>query len=157
MALLLPLLLLILFGIIIVGFMFYADIQVTNAAREGARAGSIYRLTQFDTGLDLDTTVQKAIYDNKGTVTLSDDVSSLGILPTTSSLYRVTCNISHRQADGTYLSPSTCKNVYMADIGSGDRMNIALTYSYTLPIVAVALPMFQQPVLLQGDVMMEIQ
>jgi hypothetical protein len=45
----------------------------------------------------------------------------------------------------------------MADIGSGDRMNIALTYSYTLPIVAVALPMFQQPVLLQGDVMMEIQ
>ena len=44
-ALILPALLVLLMGIIIAGLTFYAVIQVTNAAREGARAGSMYRLT----------------------------------------------------------------------------------------------------------------
>ena len=39
-ALVLPLLLFIVFGIIDFGWLFYVDIQVTNAAREGARWGA---------------------------------------------------------------------------------------------------------------------
>ncbi len=52
-ALLLPILLLILFGIMISGFMFYAHIQVSNAVREGARAGSVYWATHPINGLTL--------------------------------------------------------------------------------------------------------
>ena len=50
MALVLPLLLVLLLGMIVAVFMFYSYIQVTNAAREGARAGSVYRMTRTETG-----------------------------------------------------------------------------------------------------------
>jgi len=53
MALVLPLLLVLVLGMIIAVFMFYSYIQVTNAAREGARAGSVYRITSPSSGLTL--------------------------------------------------------------------------------------------------------
>ena len=152
MALLLPILLLLLFGIIIAGFIFYAHIQVSNAVREGARAGSLYRITQFDTPTwDLQETVKYTIYD-PGT-----GKSALGFLPTTSSSYNVRCDISFRQPDGTYLSPSNCAGITADAIGSGDRVAVSLTYSYTMPIVSVVVPVFQQPFVMQSNVMMEIQ
>jgi len=62
--LLLPLLLVLLFGILLSGFTFYAFIQVSNAAREGARAGSEYRITQASNNwASLNDPVRKAIYD----------------------------------------------------------------------------------------------
>ena len=146
-ALLLPILLLILFGIIIVGFMFYAHIQVSNAVREGARAGSVYWATHPINGLTLQDTVRKAIYDNKGTVTPSDDVSALGFLPTTASSFSV--NTSLLKPDNTAGDQT--------DPRPGDRLSVSLTYSYTMPVVSVMVPMFQQPFVMQSNVMMEIQ
>jgi hypothetical protein len=46
-ALALPLLVLLLGGIVSLSFFLYAHVQVTNATREGARAGSLYLSNQF--------------------------------------------------------------------------------------------------------------
>lgn len=46
-ALILPLLALLLVGLIEFGFLLYAHIQVSSAAREGARAASLYRSTRY--------------------------------------------------------------------------------------------------------------
>jgi len=147
-ALLLPILLLILFGIIIGGFIFYAHIQVSNAVREGARAGSLYRMTQFDTGWTLKQTVQKTIYDS------STGKSALGFLPTTSPSFNVLNDVAVTLTDGN--SSDSCP----LDPGNpcpGDKLAVSLTYSYTMPVVSVMVPIFGQPFVMQSNVMMEIQ
>src|SRR3954469_6781735 len=45
--LLLPVLALMLIGVVEFGFLLYAQVQVANAAREAARAGSLYRSTRY--------------------------------------------------------------------------------------------------------------
>lgn len=140
-ALLLPMLVVLLLGIILSGFTFYAFIQVSNAAREGARAGSVYRLTQAGSGLSLEQTVKKAIYDS-GT-----DESALGFLSPTSPSFNVNSDVVVTWTDVDVDSlPS-----------SGDQVKVQVTYRYTLPIVSGLLPMFPQPIVIVRDVMMEIQ
>jgi Flp pilus assembly protein TadG len=151
-ALLLPILLLLLFGIIVAVFMFYARIQVSNAAREGARAGSLYRLTQFDTGWTLRQTVQKNVYDS------STGKSALGFLSPTSPSFNVLNDVAVTLTDGN--SSDTCPLVDPTSSSNpcpGDKLSVQVTYSYTLPIVAVALPMIPQPFVMKSNVMMEIQ
>ncbi len=145
MALVLPLLLVLLLGLIVAVFMFYSYIQVTNAAREGARAGSVYRLTSTSTGYSLATTVQKAIYDS-GT-----GISALGFLTPTGASFDVSddVDVTLLKPDGTSGDPS--------DPRPGDRLTVQVTYRYTVPIVAVALPVFPQPLVIVRSVMMEIQ
>ncbi len=144
-ALLLPLLLLILFGIIVSVFTFYAYIQVSNAAREGARAGSLYRITYPTTGSSptlslLNQTVQQAIYDPGPPV-----VSALGTLPISAGSFNVTSDVGViYSGDATNPRP-------------GDVVTVTVGYSYTLPIVSAALPMFPQPLRLVRAVVMEVQ
>ena len=145
MALVLPLLLVLLLGMTIAVFMFYSYIQVTNAAREGARAGSVYRITSTSTGYSLATTVQKAIYDS-GTGN-----SALGFLTPTGSSFDVTDDV-----DITLLKPDGTSGD-LNDPRPGDRLTVQVTYRYTVPIVAVALPIFPQPLVIVRSVMMEIQ
>ncbi len=150
-ALILPLLLILLFGIVVSGFMFYAYIQVSNAAREGARAGSLYRITQFDTGWTLPVTVQKAIYD-PGT-----GESALGYLPINGSSFSassdVVCKI-RKESEG-YVTSYDCGGV--TDPQSGDRLYVQVTYRYTQPILSAFLPVFPQPIVIVKNVMMEMQ
>ena len=145
MALVLPLLLVLLMGIIIAVFMFYSYIQVTNAAREGARAGSVYRLTSTGSGLTLAQTVKQAIYDP---VT---GLSALGFLPPTGSSFSVASDVAV-----TLLKPDNTSGD-QSDPRPGDRLTVQITYRYTLPIISVALPMFPQPLVIVRSVMMEIQ
>jgi Flp pilus assembly protein TadG len=145
MALTLPLLLLILFGLIISVFTFYAYIQVSNAAREGARAGSLYRITYPSTGSPtpslLTQTVQKAIYDSS----LNPPVSALGTLPVTASSFNVVNDVGVvYSGDATNPRP-------------GDVVTVTVGYSYTMPIVSAALPMFPQPLRIVRTVVMEVQ
>ncbi len=146
MALTLPLLLLILAGIIIAAFVFFAFIQVTNAAREGARAGSLYRITYPTTGSSptlglLQTTVQKAIYDPSVTPALS----ALGTLPVSSSSFNVTSDVGV-----VYSGDPT-------DPRAGDIVTVTVNYRYTVPVVSAALPMFPQPLRIIRTVVMEVQ
>lgn len=145
MALVLPLLLVLLLGMIVAVFMFYSYIQVTNAAREGARAGSVYRMTRTETGYSLDITVQKAIFDS-GT-----GQSALGFLPPTGSSFNVASDVSL-----TLVQPNGSAGD-LNDPRPGDRLTVQVTYRYTVPIVAVALPVFPQPLVIVRRVMMEIQ
>lgn len=140
-ALVLPILILLLFGIIMSGFTFYAFIQVSNAAREGARAGSVYRITKAESGLTLDATVKKAIYDS-GT-----GISALGYLSPTAPSFDVDADVAVDWLDAdsdTFVS-------------SGDEVTVEVTYRYTIPIISVMLPMFPQPIVINRSVMMEIQ
>src|SRR5512139_1091973 len=153
-ALLLPILLLILFGIIIAGFMFNAHIQVSNAVREAARAGSVYRTNHFDSSgniLPLETVVKRAVYDPSAT----PPSSALGYLPTTGSSFNVnndvTCTL-RRKAE-SYASAYTCAGI--TNPRPGDRLQAGITYSYTMPVVSVMVPIFQQPFVMQSNVMME--
>ncbi len=141
MALLLPVLMVLLFGIIISGFTFYAFIQVSNAAREGARAGSVYRLTQAQSGLTLDQTVKQAIHDS------GSGTSALGFLDPNMPSFDVNSDVAVTWVD---IDVDTV-------VSSGDQVAVSVTYRYTLPIVSVLLPMFPQPIVIVRDVTMEIQ
>lgn len=141
MALLLPMLMVLLFGIILSGFTFYAFIQVSNAAREGARAGSVYRITQAGSGLMLEETVEQAIYDP------GNNITALGWLDPNSPSFDVANDVDVVWAD---VDADTV-------ISSGDQLSVTVTYSYTLPLVSVLLPQFPQPIVIVRDVMMEVQ
>ncbi len=91
-ALMLPILLMLLFGIIIVAFNFFAFVQVSNATREAARAGSLYRLTVNNgasSSATLANTVQSAIYDTSSTPA----ISALGFLNPTAPNFNVTSDV----------------------------------------------------------------
>lgn len=140
-ALLLPILILILMGIIVFAFIFNANIQVSNAAREGARAGSLYRMTRvhqlngnvyFDSLRD---TVNWAIYDPRPTT----PVNAFGNLPPKN--YSVDIGYS-----GDENAPR-----------SGDTVKVTLTYSYTMPVLSVMLPMIPNPIVIVRTVTMDVQ
>jgi Flp pilus assembly protein TadG len=141
-ALLLPLLLVVLFGIVIVAFNFFALIQVSNAAREGARAGSLYRITNPTTSLTLAQTVQKAIYDPGPPVG-----SALGFLPVSAGSFSVGSDVQVTGLNGC--------NVASPNVGC--MFSVKVTYRYTMPVVSKALPMFPQPLVIVRTVVMEVQ
>jgi Flp pilus assembly protein TadG len=130
-ALLLPLLLVIIAGITIVCFIFFAGIQVSNAAREGVRAGSLYRFTKARTELSLSDTIDAATKQ------------ALGYLPPANA------SVSY-----IYSGVSPCDETNPC---AGDQIAVSLTYSYTVPVLSVALPMFQNPVVLKRTVVMVVQ
>jgi Flp pilus assembly protein TadG len=144
-ALTLPLLLLVLFGIIVSVFTFYAYIQVSNAAREGARAGSLYRITYPTTGFSptlslLKQTVQNAVYTSGPPV-----VSALGSLPVSAGSFNAVNDVGVVfSGDATNPRP-------------GDIVTVTVNYSYTMPIMSQALPMFPQPMRIVRTVIMEVQ
>ncbi len=140
-ALLLPALVILLFGIILSGFSLYAFIQVSNAAREGARAGSLYRITQSTSGLTLDQTVKYAIYDTRPVT----PTSALGFLSPTPPSFNVNNSV-------VILSSGS-----LSDPNQGDQLTVQLTYSYTVPIVSSFVPMFPRPMVIHRSVMMEMQ
>ncbi len=146
MALTLPVLLLVLFGIIVSVFIFYAVIQVSNAAREGARAGSLYRITYPGTGSSptftlLQQTVQKAVYDPSAT----PPISALGTLAISAGSFNVASDVGVAYSgDATNPRP-------------GDIVTVTVNYRYTVPVVSQALPMFPQPIPIARSVVMEVQ
>ncbi len=144
-AILLPILLVLLFGIIMAAFMFYAYIQVTNATREGARAGSVYRITAAMTTDTLQQTVQKAIYDPSTT----PPSSALGFLAPTGSSFDVTSDVS------CTLNGASCSSFSPGVLPRpGDRLRVTVVYRYRLP---VDMPPFPQPFIMMREVTMEIQ
>jgi Flp pilus assembly protein TadG len=141
-ALLLPLLLLVLMGIIVVAFNFYALIQVSNAAREGARAGALYRITNAASGLNLTQTVQKAVYDPGPPIN-----SALGGLSVSGGSFNVNSDVQVTGLNGCDISSP--------DLGC--TFSVRVTYRYTTPVVSKMLPMFPQPLVIVRSVVMEVQ
>ena len=145
-ALVLPMLMILLFGIIMGGFAFYAFIQVSNAAREGARAGSLYRITAATrpNGWTIDNEVKAGICDT------GSGTSSLGFLaPPTSSCTSSSFNLNR---DVAVLSSGD-----LAVPLAGDQLTVTVAYSYTMPVLSSFMPVFPRPIVIRRTVMMELQ
>jgi Flp pilus assembly protein TadG len=145
-ALLLPGLIILVLGMIAVGFTFYAFIQVTNAAREGARAGALVRIMQNDPNYsDLDTAAQKAICNS------SAGTSALGFLTPPSN-----CNSSSFNVTADVTTTWTLQ-ANSSTFTAGDRFRVDIAYRYTMPAFSRMLPMFPRPIVIKRTVFMEVQ
>jgi Flp pilus assembly protein TadG len=146
-ALVLPALLVLLMGIIIAGFAFYAFIQVTNAAREGARAGSLYRITVATrpNGWTVDDEVKSAICNS------SANTSALGYLKPASGCSSISFNVNN---DVTVTYVDVNSDTFYSP---GDQVTAQITYSYTLPIVSSFVRAIGNPMVIVRSVTMELQ
>jgi Flp pilus assembly protein TadG len=82
-AFVLPLLLVILFGIIEFSFLLYDKAMLTNASREGARVGIVYIPNRADNVTALETNIEAAVRDYCEDLMISfDNASALAITPT---------------------------------------------------------------------------
>ena len=144
-ALVLPALLVLLMGIIIAVFTFYAFIQVTNAAREGARAGSLIRITQVGSGLNLEETVKNAICDS------TTNTSALGYLKPASGCSSTSFNVNN---DVTVTWVDVNSDIVYSP---GDQVTAQITYSYTIPIVSSFVRAIGNPMVIVRSVTMEVQ
>lgn len=104
-ALLVPVLLLILLGIIELGWLMNVNLQVSNAAREGARAAAVgkttanvsTRVTNFLSGMNITPTVtQQYSTDNGSTWTTLGTTNSINNAPN-GSLVRIRLQVTHKQ------------------------------------------------------------
>lgn len=167
LALLMPLLALLLIGMIELGFLLYAHVQVSSAAREAARAASLYRSTRYSTlgnfnptnppncgqgqGWSLQQTIDQAIVRralaNNGCPTTSGTIvySALGRLepaPTPNS-WTATITTSFVQSGTNLPTPGTSATV-------------ELRYPYHL-IVASDLFNWGDPIWISKSVVFEYQ
>ena len=163
-ALLLPVLALLLIGVIEFGLILYAHVQVANAAREAARAASLYRSTRFATidpsksdttkcdgsivGWSLDQVVKQGVVyrdletsgGTSGCPKMSSSTikyTSLGWLdPLPSTMWTVTIK-------NTAFIPQTDANAMPT---AGSRATVELRYPYRLIILSNFLPYLSDPI-----------
>ncbi len=174
-ALLLPLLTLLLIGVVEFGMIFYAHVQVANAAREAARAASLYRATRYSAfadnasikdcdgsieGWSLTQTVQQAIVyrpllTSGGSVGCPDMSStavtytSLGWLdPNSSPAWTITL----QDTAGFIPQPNGDSKPI-----AGTRASVELRYPYRLIIISNLVPLFQDPIWISKSVEFEFQ
>jgi Flp pilus assembly protein TadG len=146
-ALILPALVVLLMGMIIAGFTFYAVIQVTNAAREGARAGSLYRITVAtrSSGWTLDNEVKSAICNSTA------NTSALGYL-TPANCNSTSFNVNSSDVTTTWVDVDG-----NGIVSSGDQVVVQVTYRYRIPILSGFVRAFGNPFVIVRRVMMEMQ
>jgi Flp pilus assembly protein TadG len=116
--------LLLLMGIVEFGFLFYAYVRVSNATREGARAGSLY-LSRSDPNLcEVVADAIKGEFD-------AIEVADMTI-----------------EVDGTLITlqgdPPSC-NPEPTDLRAGEAITVSVSYDFPLPVVA-ALPIIRDVV-----------
>jgi Flp pilus assembly protein TadG len=124
-ALILTPLLMILLGIIQFGLIFNAQVTITNAAREGARAATVYR---FD---ESKTKTQNDSLRNDAAVTAV--TASLGILS------RVAPQFGTSDVVVVYSIPTSVQD---SDARAGEQIKVSITYHQDLvvPLIANFLP-----------------
>jgi len=109
--------LLLLMGIIEFGFIFYAYVRLSNATREGARAGSLWLMQpQYDTLCDQ---VTQGVWSE---------------FPALKDLEAVTITLKDGDVD--------CEVPLNPEPGRGEPITVTTTYDYPLPIVS-ALPIIR--------------
>lgn len=152
-ALVLPLLLLILLAIIQFGFIFNTQVTITNAAREGARAATIYpySLAGSQSGPPACNTTTKATNDGcRNAYALYYAQQAFGTLSRTSPQFVTTGTwtqsgsaptMTYTNGDivVTYTVPA---NVADSDPRTGERVTIQVTYRQDLfvPLVSALIP-----------------
>lgn len=127
-ALALPVLLVLFLGIVEVGFILLAHVQVANAAREGARQGSLCRLN--DTCDALTNVVKSTVFSEAQWLEMTDIASG-----------------GNTQV---IVQPPS-----LASIPSvGDPITVTVTYNHTSPFVSNFVPMFPAQLPIQHTLVM---
>lgn len=167
-ALILPLLVLLLYGLAEFGFLLYAHVQVTNAAREGARAGSLYLGSRFhytvaNGGSDCWTMrrwVENALVQHNRAstgcplATYNTAIHSFGLLNSAPCA-------SAAEMNCWTLQPLQINSAAITDTPAwisarvGDPLQVDVIYRYEMPLLG---GVFQaNPVLIQKRVIMRVQ
>jgi len=162
LALTLPVLVVILLSMFDFGMLLYAHIQVANAAREGARAVSLYRSVRYQNTINLtnpaqctsgidgwstNDIAQQAIVmralNNQGCrdATGAISASALGWLDPAPNTYPWTVTIIPTQTN--------------AGPNPGDRATLTLAYSYRLIIISSLVPALRDPIVISKSVNFE--
>jgi Flp pilus assembly protein TadG len=127
-ALVLPILLILFLGIAEVGFFLFAQVQVANATREGARYGSLCRLNH--TCADLTDAVKSAVFSEAQLLHMSDAGSG-----------------RNTTVDVQPPSLTTAPLV-------GVPITVTVVYSYSSPFISNFVPMFPATLPIQHSVVM---
>jgi len=170
MAIIAPLLIILLTGVFEFGLVLYAHVQVSNAAREAARAASLYRSTRFATidpndadkvkcdgttlGWSLDETVQQAIVYRALTSSGSKQgcPNSSGVIQAT-SLGWLAPNPSPTwtvEVNGTTLDANKLPV-------PGTQATVKLRYPYQLQVISNFFSYFSSPFWIEKSVKFEYQ
>jgi Flp pilus assembly protein TadG len=176
-ALILPMLALLLIGAVEFGFLLYAQVQVANAAREAARAGSLYRSTRYtyaDTkkncdgaiaGWSLQNVVDQAVVtlplDAQGcrNTSAAPTYTSLGWLdPAPASPDVIQVTISDVEANTSipttvFWTTSQQSGAVVPD--AGKRATVTVVYPYRLVVVSNLLPYLTNPISIGKSVRFE--
>ncbi len=130
-ALILPVLLILFLGVAEVGFFFYAHVQVANAAREGARYGSLCRLNA-NCNPDLTAEVTESVFNETQTIDLNAGNTTVDVQPSGSGGW-----------PGGNTIPMT-----------GTPITVTVTYNHSPPFVSSVVPMFPSELPIQYMVVM---
>ncbi len=127
-ALVLPILLILFLGIAEVGFFLFAQVQVTNATREGARYGSLCRLNR--TCADLTGAVKSAVFSEAQLLHMSDSGSGRNTTV---------------EVDPPSLATAPLVGV---------PITVTVVYTYSSPFISNFVPMFPATLPIQHSVVM---
>ncbi len=127
-ALVLPILVILFLGIAEVGFFLFAQVQVTNAAREGARYGSLCRLNHTCT--DLTGAVKSAVFSEAQFLHMSDSGSGANT--------------------AVEVEPSSLATAPAV----GMPITVTVVYTYSSPFISNFVPMFPATMPIQHSVVM---
>lgn len=171
-ALILPMLGLLLIGAVEFGFLLYAQVQVANAAREAARAGTLYRSTRYAStdvgkkcvgtieGWSLQNIVDQAVVawplDTQGCpdTSAAPTHTSLGRLdpaPASPDVIQVTIS----GVEDTTFWPTTSQVSGDTTPTAGTRATVTVVYPYRLVVVSNLLPYLTNPVSIRKSVRFE--
>jgi hypothetical protein len=164
-----PLLALLLVALIEFGLLIYAHVQVANAAREGARAASLYRNRRYASidnysnppdcasgidGWSLDQTVQQAI--------VARELESNGCPKTSGAILSTSLGRLDPQPTSPAWTVTVSDPAFLPQSGTdmpaaGRRGTVTLRYPYRLPILAPIVPALRDPVWIGKSVEFEYQ
>ena len=173
-ALILPLLIVLLLGVAEFGFLFYAHVQVANAAREAARAASLYASTRYSTadtstscsgsidGWALQDAVDQAVVsralDGKGCRNASGSIvyTSLGRLdPAPVSPDTIKITISDVADSGFWNTSTNSQKTGGTMPQPGTSATVTVVYPYRLTIVSNLIPFLSNPISISKSVRVE--
>ena len=178
-ALILPLLAMLLVGLADFGFLFYAHVQVSNATREAARAGSLYLGGRFhytsclatscpagygagsndpDTCWPLIAWVENALVErnraNNGCVASGVDTA----VPHAFGLLNPTQCPSATSMNCWLLQPLTSNGVAITGLPvAGNDIRVQVLYRYNMPIIGDLAGLVANPVSITKTVIMRVQ
>jgi hypothetical protein len=176
-ALALPLLAVVLVGLTSFGFVLYAHVQVSNATREAARAGSLFRPNRLHytagAGLNGDNCwtfnqwVENAVVEFSRNATSGCPttrnlaIHSLGFLNPRQCTATITTDcwtltqLVYDDTNTAVPSPSTPTSRDLPE--AGRPLRVELTYRYDVPFVGNVLPIINNPHVISKRVIMRFQ